>query len=71
MTVIQGKILEGSTIHTDGWTAYDGLILNGYDHYHTNVFMEKTQSKHHLIFLEFCEKKASEINISCLAFERM
>ena len=33
MPVIQGKILEGSTIHTDGWNAYDGLILNGYDHY--------------------------------------
>ncbi len=31
--IIQGKILEGSTINTDGWKAYDGLILNGYDHY--------------------------------------
>ena len=26
-----GKILEGSTVHTDGWKAYDGLVLNGYD----------------------------------------
>ena len=33
MPIIQGKILEGSTIHTDGWKAYDGLILNGYEHY--------------------------------------
>ena len=33
MSIIQGKILEGSTIHTDGWKAYDGLILNGYEHY--------------------------------------
>ena len=33
LPIIQGKILEGSTIHTDGWRAYDGLILNGYDHY--------------------------------------
>ena len=33
MPIIQGKILEGSTLHTDGWKAYDGLILNGYDHY--------------------------------------
>ncbi|ORU80853.1 transposase, partial [Francisella tularensis subsp. holarctica] len=24
---------ENSTIYTDGWKAYDGLILNGYDHY--------------------------------------
>ena len=33
MPIIQGKILEGSTINTDGWKAYDGLILNGYTHY--------------------------------------
>lgn len=33
MPIIQGKVLAGSTIHTDGWRAYDGLILNGYDHY--------------------------------------
>ena len=33
MPIIQGKILEGSTIHIDGWKAYDGLILNGYNHY--------------------------------------
>ena len=32
MPIIQGKILKGSTIHTDGWKAYDGLILNGYNH---------------------------------------
>lgn len=31
--VIRGCALEGSVIHTDGWKAYDGLILNGYDHY--------------------------------------
>ena len=33
MPIIQGKIVGGSSIHTDGWKAYDGLILNGYDHY--------------------------------------
>jgi transposase-like protein len=31
--IIEGKVLEGSTIYSDGWKAYDGLILNGYDHY--------------------------------------
>ena len=42
MPIIQGQILEGSTIYTDGWKAYDGLILNGYNHYrvfhHENEF---------------------------------
>ena len=33
MPIIQGKILGGSTIHSDGWKAYDGLILNGYTHH--------------------------------------
>ena len=33
MPVIKGKILEGSTVYTDGWKSYDGLLLNGYKHY--------------------------------------
>lgn len=33
LPIIQGKVLEGSTIYSDGWRAYDGLLLNGYDHY--------------------------------------
>lgn len=33
MPIIQGLTLEGSTIYTDGWKAYDGLILNGYEHH--------------------------------------
>ncbi|MBL8638075.1 MAG: IS1595 family transposase [Alphaproteobacteria bacterium] len=33
MPIIQGQVLEGSTINTDGWKAYDGLVVNGYDHY--------------------------------------
>ena len=33
MPIIQGLVLEGSTIYSDGWAAYDGLIVNGYDHY--------------------------------------
>ena len=33
MPIIKGKILEDSTIYTDGWTSYDSLVLNGYKHY--------------------------------------
>jgi transposase len=33
MPIIEGKVLQGSTINTDGWKAYDGLVVNGYDHY--------------------------------------
>jgi len=41
LPVIKGKILEGSTIHTDGWRSYDGLILNGYKH--KRVFHSKDE----------------------------
>lgn len=33
MPIIKGKVLEGSTINSDGWKSYDGLILNGYKHH--------------------------------------
>ena len=33
MPIIQWKVLEWSTIYSDGWKAYDWLILNGYDHF--------------------------------------
>ncbi|MDR1266988.1 MAG: transposase [Holosporales bacterium] len=29
MPIIQGKILEGSTVHTDGWKAYDRPSVHG------------------------------------------
>ena len=42
MPVIKGLILEQSTIYTDGWRAYDGLVLNGYEHY--RVFHSENES---------------------------
>lgn len=33
MPIIEGKELDHSTEYTDGWKAYDGLVLNGYGHY--------------------------------------
>jgi transposase-like protein len=41
MPIITGQILENSTVYTDGWKAYDGLIVNGYDHY--RVFHNKNE----------------------------
>jgi len=54
MPIIQGRILEGSTIYTDGWKAYDGLILNGYEHY--RVYHSKNEfarGKSHVNGIEF------------------
>ncbi len=65
--IIQGKILEGSTIHTDGWKAYDGLILNGYDHY--RVFHSKNEfarGKSHVngieCFWSYCKRRLNKFN---------
>ena len=33
LPIIKGKVLEESTVYTDGWKSYDGLVLNGYRHY--------------------------------------
>jgi len=30
--IIKGRILTGSTVYTDSWKSYDGLILYGYKH---------------------------------------
>ena len=43
MGVIRGQVVrKRSTIYTDGWRAYDGLLLEGYKHYrihhHANEF---------------------------------
>ena len=67
MPIIQGKILTGSTIHTDGWKAYDGLILNGYNHYrvfhHENEF---ARGKSHVngieCFWSYAKRRLAKFN---------
>jgi len=81
MPIIQGKVLEGSTIYSDGWRAYDGLLLNGYDHY--RVFHSENEfarGKSHVngieAFWSFAKRRLSKIQwiirrIFCNTSERM
>jgi transposase len=67
MPIIQGKILESSTIHTDGWKAYDGLILNGYSHYRVfHSHNEFARGKCHVngieAFWSYCKRRLSKFN---------
>ena len=67
MPIIQGKILEGSTIHTDGWKAYDGLVLNGYDHYRVyHSHDEFVRGKSHVngieSFWSFTKRRLAKFN---------
>ena len=67
MPIIQGKILEGSTVYTDGWKAYDGLILNGYDHYRVfHSHNEFVRGKSHVngieSFWSFAKRRLAKFN---------
>ena len=67
MPVIQGKILEGCRVHTDGWKAYDGLILNGYDGYRVyHSANEFARGKGHIHGLEsfwsFAKRRLRKFN---------
>lgn len=67
MPIIKGHILEGSTIHTDGWKTYDGLILNGYDHYRVHHSKnEFARGKNHVngieSFWSFAKRRLAKFN---------
>ena len=67
LPIIQGKILEGSTINTDGWRAYDGLILNGYTHHRVfHSHNEFARGKSHVNGIEgfwsFCKRRLAKFN---------
>jgi len=67
MPIIQGKVLAGSTIHSDGWKAYDGLILNGYDHYRVHHSKDEfARGKCHVngieSFWSFAKRRLSKFN---------
>ena len=54
MPVIRGKVdADQSTVYTDGWRAYDGLVLEGFKHYrihhHENQF---ARGKRHINGIE-------------------
>lgn len=67
LPIIQGHVLEGSTVHSDGWKAYDGLILNGYDHYRVHHSKDEfARGKSHVngieSFWSFAKRRLSKFN---------
>ena len=51
--IIRGQVVSSSTLYTDGWSGYDGLILDGYKHHrvhhHENEF---ARGKNHINGIE-------------------
>jgi len=43
--IIKRLIAKDSTVYTDGWKAYDGLVLDGYKHYRINHSQEFSKGK--------------------------
>jgi len=67
MPIIQGRVLEGSVLHTDGWKAYDGLILNGYTHHRIfHSHNEFARGKNHIngieAFWSFAKRRLAKFN---------
>ena len=67
MPIIKGKILEESTVYTDGWKSYDSLVLNGYKHY--RVFHSKNEfarGKNHVngieSFWSYAKRRIAKFN---------
>ena len=67
MPIIKGRILEDSTIYTDGWTSYDSLVLNGYKHY--RIYHSKDEfarGKNHVngieSFWSYAKRRISQFN---------
>ena len=51
--IIKGQLLSQTTVYTDGWLGYDGLLLSGYKHrrihHHENEF---ARGKNHVNGIE-------------------
>ena len=67
MPIIQGKVLEWSVVNSDGWASYDGLLVNGYEHY--RVFHSKNEfarGKSHVNWIEafwsFAKRRMNKLN---------
>ncbi len=67
MPIIRGKVLEESTVYTDGWKSYDCLVLNGYRHYGVyHSENEFVRGKNHIngieSFWNYTKRKISKFN---------
>lgn len=67
MPILKGKILDESTVYTDGWKSYHGLIYQGF--YHYRIYHSKNEfarGKNHIngieSFWSFCKRRMAKQN---------
>ncbi len=66
LPIIRVKVLDGSTVYSDGWASYDGLIHN-YSHYRVyHSHDEFARGKNHIngieSFWSFAKRRLSKFN---------
>lgn len=53
LPIIKGKILEETTVYTDGWKAYDSLVREGYKHHRVHHHKDEfARGKNHINGIE-------------------
>ena len=52
LPIIKRIVRKDSTVYTDGWKAYDGLVLDGYKHYRINHSKTFSDGKNHINGIE-------------------
>lgn len=65
MPIIEGKALEGSAIYSEGWKAYDGLILNDHCqvyHSHNEFVRGKSRANGIEAFWPFAKRRLAKLN---------
>lgn len=72
MAIVKGQVLESATFYTDGWKAYYGLIVNGYEHYRVfHCQNEFARGKCHIngieSFWSFAKRRLAQFNGICSA----
>ena len=64
--IINKKVHPLSTVYTDAYKAYDGLILDGYEHYRINHSNEFARGKNHIngieSFWSYAKRRLAKFN---------
>jgi len=66
LKIVKSKVEEDSTVYTDSYRSYDGLVLNGYKHQRINHSNEFAIGKNHINGIEnfwsYCKMRLSKFH---------
>ena len=66
LKIVKNKVKKNSTIYTDSYKSYDGLVFNGYKHQRINHSKEYVDGKNHINGIEnfwsYCKMRLSKFH---------